>query len=367
MSHIHISGLRKRYAGGTGLEHLSLEIEEGEFFVLLGPSGCGKTTALRCLAGLEIPDSGKIRLGDRLVADPEQGKIVPPEQRGLGMVFQSYALWPHMTVTQNIAYPLKAQTSTHEQRQQAIRRVLDLVDLAAVAHRYPSELSGGQQQRVALARALASRPKLVLFDEPLSNLDAQLRVRLRQELRRVHQEINYTAVYVTHDQDEALALADRIAIMRAGRIEQLGTPQTIFESPATRFVAEFVGFDNFLPAQVIAKNEQVVQVQLAGWFAPLNARATGDIQVDDKVLLVVRSSSLQVATGPVIAGSNSVSVTFDEAYFQGEYYSCTLRLADHTPLNVRIPSKQWREQQAALIHDEIHLIFPEDAVIALTE
>ncbi|MER6158156.1 ABC transporter ATP-binding protein [Streptomyces sp. NPDC001868] len=249
MSHVRIEGLTKRFAGkppAVAVDDLSLEIEPGEFIVLLGPSGCGKTTTLRCLAGLETPDEGRISLGDRTVLDIHGKVNLPPNKRRIGMVFQSYALWPHMTVRRNIGYPLKTRRVPRDEARGRIEEAAELVDCAALLDRYPAQLSGGQQQRVALARGLAARPDLVLFDEPLSNLDARLRDQVRAQLHELHARLGFTAVFVTHDQSEALALGDRLAIMKAGRIEQLDTPERVFEEPATEYVAGFIGMSNRL-------------------------------------------------------------------------------------------------------------------------
>jgi iron(III) transport system ATP-binding protein len=249
VSHVRIEGLTKRFTGkppAVAVDDLSLEIEPGEFIVLLGPSGCGKTTTLRCLAGLETPDEGRISLGAQTVLDV-RGKVnFPPNKRRIGMVFQSYALWPHMTVRRNIGYPLRTRRVAREQARTRIEEAAELVDCTALLDRYPAQLSGGQQQRVALARGLAAQPDLVLFDEPLSNLDARLRDQVRAQLHELHARLGFTAVFVTHDQSEALALGDRLAIMRAGRIEQLDTPERVFEEPATEYVAGFIGMSNQL-------------------------------------------------------------------------------------------------------------------------
>ena len=247
MSNVHVRGLTKRFSGKppmTAIDNLDLEIEQGEFLVLLGPSGCGKTTTLRCIAGLETGEEGSIAFGERVVFDAGRGIHVPPNKRNLGMVFQSYALWPHMTVRKNIGYPLRTRGIKGEQATQWIEDVAALVDTSALLDRYPSQLSGGQQQRVALSRGLVARPDLVLFDEPLSNLDARLRDLVRTEIHELHARLKFTAVYVTHDQVEALALGDRLAIMRAGALEQLATPETTFEEPATDYVAGFIGMGN---------------------------------------------------------------------------------------------------------------------------
>jgi iron(III) transport system ATP-binding protein len=233
----------------TAIDNLDLEIEEGEFLVLLGPSGCGKTTTLRCIAGLETAEEGSISFGDRTVFDAASGTNVPPNKRNLGMVFQSYALWPHMTVRKNIGYPLRTRGIKGDKAVQWIEEVAALVDTSTLLDRYPAQLSGGQQQRVALSRGLVARPDLVLFDEPLSNLDARLRDLVRTEIHELHARLGFTAVYVTHDQVEALALGDRLAIMRAGALEQLATPESIFEEPATDYVAGFIGMGNKMELQ----------------------------------------------------------------------------------------------------------------------
>jgi iron(III) transport system ATP-binding protein len=247
MPYVRASGLTKTFAGKppvTVVDGLDLEIEEGEFLVLLGPSGCGKTTTLRCLAGLETPTAGRIELGGRTVFDGRTG--LPPDRRDIGMVFQSYALWPHLTVRRNIAYPLKARGLKEKIKEGWVEEMAEMVGCEALLDRYPAQLSGGQQQRVALARGLVARPGLVLFDEPLSNLDARLRDSVRAQLHELHGRLKFTAVFVTHDQSEALALGDRLAIMRGGAIEQLDTPERVFERPATEYAADFMGLANRL-------------------------------------------------------------------------------------------------------------------------
>lgn len=243
MSSISLQNISKSYAANMpkAVEQLSLEIADGEFLCLLGPSGCGKTTTLRMLAGLEHPTGGTISIGDKPIVSVDQGIYVPAEKRGLGLVFQSYALWPHMTVTQNIEFGLRLHKVARAEREATVARVMETLGIARYKDRYPNQLSGGQQQRVALARMLALNPGIILLDEPLSNLDAKLRLEMRAELKRIHKEVGATIVFVTHDQWEAMTLASKIAVMSEGELQQLGTPDDIYERPANRFVAEFVG------------------------------------------------------------------------------------------------------------------------------
>jgi iron(III) transport system ATP-binding protein len=251
---VRVTGLTKSYRRRREavpvLKDVDLSVTQGELLVLLGPSGCGKTTLLKCLVGLERPDSGRIDLGGTAVVDAGQGVFAPPNHRDVGMVFQNYALWPHMTVARNVAYPLKARKHKADLENGRVEEVLSIVQCAHLADRYPPELSGGQQQRISLARALAPRPALLLLDEPLSNLDALLRIELRAQLRILHRDLGFTGVYVTHDQDEALALGTRIAVMWEGRIEQIGLPEEVFRVPATEYVADFLGARNTLELTV---------------------------------------------------------------------------------------------------------------------
>ncbi len=261
---IAIEHLHKRYGSVAVLRDASLSVEPGSFVALLGPSGCGKTTLLRSIAGLDRPDSGVIRIGDRAVVDIAAGVMVPPQARRLGMVFQHYALWPHMTVRQNIAYPLRKQKVARAEWETRIGSIAELVGLSAILERRPAQLSGGQQQRVALARALVSRPSVLLLDEPLSNLDANLRNQLRRELRQIHDRQGATTILVTHDQEEAATLADRIAVVDRGEIVQVGSPAMILDRPVSRFVATFVGYDNFLLGRVSARSGREMRVRFAG-------------------------------------------------------------------------------------------------------
>jgi spermidine/putrescine transport system ATP-binding protein len=243
---IALDNLSKSFGTLVAVDGATLTAADGELLTLLGPSGCGKTTTLRMIAGLEEPSGGSIRIGERMVYDRARGIDVPAEMRGLGMVFQSYAIWPHMTVAENVAYPLRMRHVGRARQRELVDKVLDLVGLGGLGDKPSPLLSGGQQQRVALARALVFEPALLLLDEPLSNLDAKLREQMRFELRIMQQRVGLTAVYVTHDQEEALTLSDRLVVMNHGEIEQIGTPTDVYEHPATRFVAQFIGKGNMI-------------------------------------------------------------------------------------------------------------------------
>jgi len=241
---ISVENLTKRFGPLAVVSEVSLSIEEGELFTLLGPSGCGKTTLLRLIAGFYAPDGGEIRFDDRVV------NAVPPHERGIGMVFQNYALWPHMTVSENVSYGLKLRKIAAPEIAERVRGVLQKVGLTGLGDRYPGQLSGGQQQRVALARALVLNPQILLLDEPLSNLDAKIRIQVRAEIRKLQKELGITTIYVTHDQEEALTLSDRIAVFNQGKVFQIGPPKALYERPANRFVADFIGINNLVEGTV---------------------------------------------------------------------------------------------------------------------
>jgi iron(III) transport system ATP-binding protein len=247
------------------VDDVSFDVAPGELLVLLGPSGCGKTTTLRIIAGLEEPDAGEVWLGPRMVNSSDGNVFVPTEKRNVGMVFQSYAIWPHMTVFDNIAYPLRVRRASRATIAEKVERTLELLSLNGLANRPATQLSGGQQQRVALARALVFEPRVLLLDEPLSNLDARLRVQMRAELKHLQQATGITSIFVTHDQAESMALADRIIVMNRGRIEQVGSPAEIYERPRTRFVSEFVGSINVLHGQVTAVAGSQLTVRYGGF------------------------------------------------------------------------------------------------------
>lgn len=252
MSEIKLTNITKRWGNVTAVDDFNAIIKDGEFVSILGPSGCGKTTLLRIIAGFEKATDGQISIGSVLVSDSINGKLstfVPPEKRGIGMVFQSYAVWPHMNVFDNVAYPLKIKKLSKEVIKEKTLKALELTDLSEYVNRFPSQLSGGQQQRVALARALATEPKLLLLDEPLSNLDAKLREAMRFEIKELQEKLKITIIYVTHDQMEAMAMSDRIIVMHKGVIQQVDKPENVYENPANKIVADFIGLVNFIPAE----------------------------------------------------------------------------------------------------------------------
>ena len=255
MSEVRIEHVFKRFGGVTAVNDFNLTVKDGEFVSILGPSGCGKTTTLRMIAGFERATEGEIYIGDNCVSSSEKGTFAPPEKRDIGMVFQSYAVWPHMTVAENVGYPLKIQKVDKETRAKRVQEMLELVHLGEYGERYPHQLSGGQQQRVALARALVAQPGLLLLDEPLSNLDAKLRESMRFEILSIQKKLNITVVYVTHDQGEAMAMSDRVVVMSKGVVQQIGHPHEIYTNPANKMVADFIGLVNFIPGE--AKGDRV--------------------------------------------------------------------------------------------------------------
>ena len=250
MSEVRIEHVFKRFGDVTAVNDFDLTVKDGEFVSLLGPSGCGKTTSLRMIAGFERATEGEIYIGDHCVSSSSKNTFVPPEKRDIGMVFQSYAVWPHMTVKENVAYPLKIQKVPKDERMKRVEEMLRLVHLDQYGERYPHQLSGGQQQRVALARALVMRPGLLLLDEPLSNLDAKLRESMRFEISSIQKELGITVIYVTHDQSEAMTMSDRVVVMSGGVIQQIGTPYDIYRNPANKMVADFIGLVNFVEGEV---------------------------------------------------------------------------------------------------------------------
>ena len=295
---IAIREVAKRFGPVVAVDHVSLDVLDGELFTLLGPSGCGKTTLLRLVAGFHRPDAGRIRFDERDVTD------LPPHARNIGMVFQNYALWPHMTVFQNVAFGLRLRRLRGAELEARVAEGLRTVNLSGLGARYPGQLSGGQQQRVALARALVLSPDILLLDEPLSNLDAKIRVQVRAEIRTLQQELGITTVYVTHDQEEALSLSDRVAVMRDGRVLQLGPPRELYERPRTRFVADFVGTNNLVPGRVVGVVADAIVVETPlGQFRARPPLGEGTAGVGRPCVLAIRPENVTV--GPPGASPSS--------------------------------------------------------------
>jgi iron(III) transport system ATP-binding protein len=320
---VELRNLTKRYGSLAVVDDVSLAIEHGKLVCLLGPSGCGKTTTLRLLAGFVEPSAGEIRVGDRLVSSP--ALTLPPERRNMSMIFQSYALWPHMTVAENILYGLRLRKVNRHTMGQKLDTILATTKLAALAERYPGELSGGQQQRVALARALIVEPETLLLDEPLSNLDANLREEMRFEVRRLHDAYRYTTVYVTHDQSEAMTTADLICVMNAGRIEQAGSPEEIYNSPRSEFVARFIGASNI----VKGKGLDGGSVEVAG----LALRCTGEPVVPGAPTAVsIRPHGITLSAAQPQQTQNVVPATVVRQVFLGDSRDYMVELKDGTQL-----------------------------------
>ncbi len=329
MSSITLTAIAKTFGIVNVLQNVSLDVADGEFVALLGPSGCGKSTLIRIVAGLEKPDAGEVRIGERLVDGPRVH--VPPEERGLGMVFQSYAVWPHKTVRGNVAYPLRLRGVDRVDTAEKTARALDLVQLAGLGERYPHELSGGQQQRVALARALVAEPQVLLLDEPLSNLDARLREEMRGELAALRARLGVTVLLVTHDQSEALATADRVAVMRAGRIAQVAAPAVLYEEPADLYVAEVLGAVNELPVSAIrhSRDGPDLEVETVGGVR-MRVSAPRPLPTLEPVVMAFRPEHVVLGEGPFTAAVEARG-------YLGSRVELTLAIDTHT-LRASVPA-----------------------------
>ena len=347
---IALRGVTKRFGAVSVVDGANLDVADGELFTLLGPSGCGKTTLLRLIAGFYRPDAGEIHFGERRVDG------LPPHARNIGMVFQNYALWPHMTVRANVTYGLRLRGLPAVEIAERLERGLGQVNLQGLEARYPGQLSGGQQQRVALARALVLNPDILLLDEPLSNLDAKIRVQVRSEIRLLQQALRITTVYVTHDQEEALSLSDRVAVMRDGRIQQVAVPKTLYERPANRFVADFVGTNNFIPGVCRERDDgrSVVETSLG----LLRGRPGDGVLVGARCVLAVRPENLALGDSGdnVLAGRVAVA----------SYLGSTLRYDVDTAAGVRLKmdvGDAWHHAPLA-VGQAVRVSFP--ASVALT-
>jgi iron(III) transport system ATP-binding protein len=311
MSKLKLRGIEKRYGEVAAVAGLDLDLREGEFVSLLGPSGCGKTTTLRMIAGFIEPTAGLIEMDGQVLSSPSGA--LPPEKRQMSMIFQSYAVWPNMTVEQNVAFGLELRKLPRDEVKRRVAEILGVVHMGHLSARYPAELSGGQQQRVALARAIVIKPQVLLLDEPLSNLDANLREEMRFEIRRLHDEFRITTVYVTHDQAEAMVTSDRIAVMNLGRIEQVADPHTLYNKPKTRFVAGFIGRTNFIEGT--AGNGRIE----FGSFA-LPAASLEGAPASGKVTVSVRPQSMRLSRAQSANGGPQVAVTIAERAYLGEFW-----------------------------------------------
>src|SRR5574337_854078 len=329
---IEFRDVSKRYDSLLANDHLSLTIRRGELMTLLGPSGCGKTTSLRCLTGYVRPDEGRVFIDGTDVTD------LPTHQRELGMVFQNFALFPHMTVQDNVGFPLMIRKLGQTERDERVAQALRLVRLEGYESHYPRQLSGGQQQRVGLARALVYRPKVLLLDEPLSNLDAKLREEMRFEIKEVVTRLGITAVYVTHDQGEALALSDRVAIMNRGRLEQVGTPEEIYERPQSRFVAEFIGLSNFLEGRVEARDRDAMVVSAGG--LQMSLPALPDAGPGQKVLLFLRPNELALLRPGDPGGTNAFAACVEKVTYLGDTMDYRLTVDRGVTLRVQTDAQR---------------------------
>jgi iron(III) transport system ATP-binding protein len=325
LASVDLRGLTKRFGSLAVVDNVSLRIDHGRLVCLLGPSGCGKTTTLRLIAGFLEPSDGEIRVGDRVVSS--SARTLPPEQRKMSMIFQSYALWPHMTVTENIVYGLRLRKIDRETIAKKLKAILETTKLEILAERYPGELSGGQQQRVALARALIVEPETLLLDEPLSNLDANLREEMRFEIRRLHDEYRYTTVYVTHDQSEAMTTADLIAVMNAGKIDQLGTPEDIYDRPQSEFVARFIGASNVIKGRARDANH----IAFAGAILQV---VGAKLEPGQDAAVAIRQHDIQLSTQMPQAAQNAVKATVTRQVFLGASRDYMVETSDGTTLRI---------------------------------
>jgi iron(III) transport system ATP-binding protein len=352
---ITIREVVKRFGAVTAVDRADLTVRDGELFTLLGPSGCGKTTLLRLLAGFYQPDSGEIRFGDRVVSG------LPPYERNIGMVFQNYALWPHMTVAANVAYGLKLKKLGSAEVAARLGEGLRKVNLTGFESRYPGQLSGGQQQRVALARALVLNPDILLLDEPLSNLDAKIRVQVRAEIRKLQQELGITTIYVTHDQEEALSLSDRVAVMKDGRVLQVGAPKELYERPRTRFVADFVGTNNLVPGRVTewAGAELVVDTAVG------RLRAVPSGPVVDRCVLAIRPENVAISDGTAASGGNVVRGRVSFAAYLGSALRYDVEAGQGQILKADIRDP-WHHEPLAIGSDVV-VSFPASVTLAVAD
>ena len=325
---VELKNITKRYGDILANDHINLGIRRGELLTLLGPSGCGKTTALRCITGYITPEEGRVFIDGVDVTD------LPTHKRQLGMVFQNFALFPHMTVYENVEFPLMIRNLPKEKRREMVMEALQLIRMEGYEKHYPRQLSGGQQQRVGLARALVYRPKVLLLDEPLSNLDAKLREEMRFEIKDLQTRLDITAIYVTHDQEEALALSDRVAIMNEGRIEQVGTPEEIYEKPQSKFVADFIGLSNFIEG-VVAGFDDLGRAVIAREGGQLLIPASEDLVRGQRILVFVRPNEIQLLSQNQGGGENTFDGVVEKMTYLGDKMDYRVRLSEALELRVQ--------------------------------
>ena len=356
MVRVRLRDVSKRFGGVVAVENVNLEIERGEFFFLLGPSGCGKTTLLRVIAGFYRPDSGRVFFDDREVTD------VPPEKRNTGMVFQNYALWPHMTVWQNVEYGLSVRNVAPRMREERIRQALQMVRMEDYRDRSPNQLSGGQQQRIALARALVIEPDVVLLDEPLSNLDARLRLEMREQIQALHQDLGITMIYVTHDQKEALAMANRVAVMQEGKVVQSGAPRTLYSRPSNRFVADFIGEINLISGTVVGLGDKIEVKTAVGVLC--GRPGYEGIRNGDRVLCAIRPEAMEFLDGQPDESDQVLSGTVRNAIYLGEMEQYVVDLVD----GVQVKLVEGHPViQKAFPGDPVCIRFAQDAISILKD
>jgi len=337
MVNVNLKNVTKRFGDVIAVDHLTVQIDEGELCTFLGPSGCGKTSTLRCIAGFYFPDEGEIFFGNKLV------NSIPPFKRNTGMVFQNYALWPHMDVFDNIAYGLKVRKVQQNKLRERVKAILDLVHLEGLENRWPSQLSGGQQQRVALARALVIEPDVLLLDEPLSNLDAKLRVDMRTEIKKIQKKLKISTIYVTHDQEEALCISDKVVVMNKGKVQQIGRPRQIYEQPVNSFVADFIGVANFVRGKITdVDEERLIFCVETEYDFNIEALFERDFVINMDVLVTVRPEAIVVySQGKVPEGMNSIEGVIRLTNYYGDVMEYEIETS-------------WGSILRATIHNPIH-------------
>lgn len=358
MIELHLKNVSKLFGETRAVDDITLHVQKGELFFLLGPSGCGKTTCLRTVAGFYQPDEGELYFDDRLMND------VPPHKRNIGMVFQNYALWPHMSIYENVEYGLNVRKLPAEVKKKKVQEVLEIVQMEEYADRNSNQLSGGQQQRIALARALVIEPDILLLDEPLSNLDAKLRLDMRQEIKRIHLAAGITSVYVTHDQKEALSMADRMAVMKDGKIIQSGSPREVYNFPVNSFVADFIGETNFVRGKLKEKvgEELFVETPIGNIRSK---HSTAELTAGNEVICSIRPESVDISDDPIENAPNQFAAKVRNIVYLGDVEEYWLTLGDSLEMQVTLHNPGQYERH---IDDEVYVIFhPQDAVILNTD